>query len=106
MSRLLLPDVQRAPVERLRLGIAALLAIEVGQPVQGEGDPGMVMPQRLFTYGEGALVERLRLVVLGALAQVVRRPGQQRGQFQAVRLRCGTRRDAEYMRQEAAACFP
>ena len=68
----LLADGERALVERLGLGVAALGAIELGQVVERGADIGVVGAQRLLADGERALVERLGLGV----AALVDRAGQ------------------------------
>jgi hypothetical protein len=59
----LLADCQCAFVERLGLGVAALLVVEQGQVVEAGGDSGMIGPQRLLVDCQRALVERLGLGV-------------------------------------------
>ena len=59
----LLADGERALVERLGLGVAALGAVERGQVVERGADIGVVGAQRLLADGERALVERLGLGV-------------------------------------------
>jgi len=70
-STLLVSNGENALVERLGLLVVALLSIEVGQPVEREGDLGMGAAQRLFMNRQGAPIERLGLLVLGALEQIV-----------------------------------
>jgi len=53
--------------------VLALFSIEIGQPIEREGDLGMLVAQHLFTNRQGALVEGLGLLVLGSLEQIVRR---------------------------------
>ena len=69
----LLPDRQRALVERLGLGVAALRVVEYGQVVEARGDVGVVGSQRLLPDRQRALVERLGLGV--AALVLVKRPG-------------------------------
>ena len=59
----LLADRQRALVERLGLGVAALVVVQRRQVVQRCGVVGMVRAQRLLADRQRALVERLGLGV-------------------------------------------
>src|SRR5215472_789685 len=58
---------ERASVERLRLRVATLLAVEVGQVVEGEGDIGMLRPEHLLIELQGTLQDRLCLLVIALL---------------------------------------
>ena len=56
-------DRQRPLVERLGLGVAALVVIEQSQIVQRHRDIGMIGPERLLLDRQRPLVERLGLGV-------------------------------------------
>ena len=64
----LLADRQRSLVERLGLGVAALVSVQLSQVVQRLRDIGMVGTERLLADRQRALVERLGLGV-AALAR-------------------------------------
>ena len=59
----LLPDRERALIERLGLGVAALGIVEHGQVVEARRHLGMLGAERLLPNGERALIERLGLGV-------------------------------------------
>ena len=70
----LLPDRQRALVERLGVGVLALVLVHDGQVVEGRGHVGVVCAERLLLDRQRALVERLGVGVLALLART-RGPG-------------------------------
>ena len=72
-ERLLL-DRQRALVERLGVGVLALVCVHDGQVVEGVGHIGVVCAERLLLDRQRALVEPLGVGVL-ALLLVHDRPG-------------------------------
>ena len=53
------PIAQRALVERLGVGVAALGLVQRGQVVERGGDIGVIGAERLLADRESALVERL-----------------------------------------------
>jgi hypothetical protein len=55
----LLVDGQRAFVERLGVGVATLLSVELSQVVEARRDLGMIGTERLLVDGQRAFVERL-----------------------------------------------
>ena len=65
------PDGERAAVQRLGLGIAALGVIQLGQVVEEQPNIGMVGIKCLFGDGERTLKGRLRLGItaLGIVQQ-------------------------------------
>ena len=73
----LLADRQRALVERLGLGVAALVLVQLRQIVQAVATSGMVGTERLLVDRQRALVERLGLGVAALVAvehsQIVQR---------------------------------
>ena len=68
----LLPDGERALIERLGLRVLALGMVEQRQVVEARGHIGMLGAEGLLPDGERALIERLGLRVL-ALGMVERR---------------------------------
>src|SRR5262245_2559143 len=58
-SQRLLVDRERAPVERLGLGIATLILVHKRKVVETDGDRRMLRPQPLLVDRERALGERL-----------------------------------------------
>jgi hypothetical protein len=72
----------RALVERLRVGIAALNTVQLGEVVEVGGDGRMVRSERLLVDRDRALVERLRVgiaaPILVQLREVVEAGGDGR----------------------------
>ncbi len=64
----LLVDRQRPLVERLGLGVAALVIIELSQIVQRQRNNGMIGPERLFFDRQRPLAERLGLGVAALIS--------------------------------------
>src|ERR1700738_2052715 len=73
----LLVNRQRTLVERLGVGVAALVVIEQRQIVQRRRDLGMIAPECLLVNGQRTLVQRLGVGVAGfaaiQLSQIVQR---------------------------------
>jgi hypothetical protein len=67
----LLQNRERAPIERLGLGILSLVAVKLRQVVEARSHIGMVGAQRLLPDRERAPIERLGL---GILSLVVVKP--------------------------------
>lgn len=63
----LLEDLQGAPVKRLGLRVAALVAVEIPQVVERRDDFGMVVPERLLPDPQGAPEKRLGLPLPGTM---------------------------------------
>ena len=63
----LLADRQRALVERLGVGVLALLLVHDGQVVEGRGHIGVVCAERLLVDRQRALVEPLGVGVFTLL---------------------------------------
>src|SRR6266566_4691088 len=59
-----LPERQRALIQRLRLLILPLFAVDIAQPIQRKVQLRMVRSQRLFSDAQSSLVERFCLFVL------------------------------------------
>ncbi|MGY4346569.1 hypothetical protein ACVWXM_003036 [Bradyrhizobium sp. GM7.3] len=76
----LLANGERALEQRLSLGVAALPLVERGEVAQFGSDQRGFETERLFHQHDGALVERLRQIVVALtgmnLAEVVQRGGE------------------------------
>ena len=59
----LFAERKRALIQRLRLVIAALRPIDIGQLIEGVGEEGMLLGERLLSDRERALIQLLRLAV-------------------------------------------
>src|SRR3954452_8264862 len=76
----LLANGERALEQRLSLGVAALPLVERGEIAQFGSNQRGFETERLFHQHDGALVERLRQIVVAVnrmdLAEVVQRGGE------------------------------
>src|SRR6266699_3294046 len=106
LSQAVFPDAKGPSIERFRLLILALLSIEQGQPGKRTGLLGTIWSQDLLAHAQGALIQRLCLWILSALAQIVGGFAQHLHPLLVPDLVRDGARTEEHMRQQAFALPP